>query len=108
MLWCVKGKGTGFLVHGLLGLPGDKSTWAVMLFKRKGGRWRDCPHFFLPLLFYPIHTSPPTSLPPSPIKTFLAGTFNLWVQFSAPVLLACPQVHTAHPGLRPGLGFAHR
>lgn len=103
MLWCVKGKGTGFLVHGRLRLPGDKSTWAVMLFRKRGAAGVTVPTSSCLSCSIPY-----TPLPPPPCPPFLAGTFNLWVQFSAPVLLACPQVHTAHPGLRPGLGFAHR
>lgn len=92
MLGCIKDKGTEFLFQGLLGLPGDKSTWAVMLFRKKGAAGETvAPSSCLSC------TIPYTPLPhlpaPQPHKTFLAGTFNLWVQSSAPVLLAGPHVH---------------
>lgn len=88
-----EGKGTGFLFHGLLRLPGDKSTWAVMLFRKRGALERLSP--LLPASPVPSHTHLSPHLPaPQPHKTFPAGTSNLWVQFSARPPRLSPSAHS--------------
>lgn len=45
---CIKGSEFGLMA--CVRLPRvTNSTWVVMLFRKKGGSWRDCPYFFPPL-----------------------------------------------------------
>lgn len=71
MLWCIKDKGTEFLLQGLLRLPGDKSTWAVMLFRKKGAAGATVPaSSCLSCTISYRALAPPTSFSPSPITHF--------------------------------------